>query len=91
MADGRQQAASGGTWDFIVSAYEYWVDASQRSLLFTDVMRQRANQYHEHMAETVPHVLNYSCEMLMDGRTLPRPVNYLLVRIIPPTVRSALR
>jgi pimeloyl-ACP methyl ester carboxylesterase len=84
MADGRQQAASGGTWDFIVSAYEYWVDASQRSLLFTDVMRQRANQYHEHMAETVPHVLNYSCEMLMDGRTLPRPVNYLLVRIIPP-------
>jgi hypothetical protein len=25
--------------------------------LFWDVMRQRGNQYREHLAETVPHVL----------------------------------
>jgi pimeloyl-ACP methyl ester carboxylesterase len=33
---------------------------------------------------TVPHVLDYSAELVIDGRTLKRPVNYLLVRIVPP-------
>ena len=47
-------------------------------------MRQRGNQYREHMAETVPHVLDYAAELVIDGRTLKRPVNYLLVRIVPP-------
>jgi len=65
-------------------AFEYMVDAAQRSVLFCDVMRQRSNQYREHLAETVPHVLDYKAELVMDGRTLERPVNYLLVRIIPP-------
>ena len=66
------------------SALEYMVDAGQRSVLFLDVMRQRGNQYREHMAETVPHVLNYAVEPVVDGRTLERPTNYGLVRVIPP-------
>ncbi len=66
------------------SALEYMVDAGQRSVLFLDVMRQRGNQYREHMAETVPHVLNYAVELVVDGRTLERPTNYGLVRVIPP-------
>ena len=65
-------------------ATEYMVDAAQRSILFWDVMRQRGNQYREHLAETVPHVLDYQVEVVVDGRTLDRPVNYGLVRIIPP-------
>src|SRR5262249_1312771 len=36
-------------------ATEYMVDAAQRSVLFWDVMRQRGNQYREHLAETVPN------------------------------------
>ena len=47
-------------------------------------MRQRGNQYREHMAETAPHVLDYAVELVMDGRTLERPTNYGLVRIVPP-------
>src|SRR5215813_3441233 len=66
------------------TAMDYMVDAAQRSVLFWDVMRQRGNQYREHMAETVPHVLDYEVELVMDGRTLERPVNYLLARIKPP-------
>ena len=31
-----------------------------------------------------PNVLQYKTELLVDGRTLGRPVNYALVRIIPP-------
>jgi pimeloyl-ACP methyl ester carboxylesterase len=60
------------------------VDAAQRQVLFMDTMRQRGNQYLEHRAKTVPHVLNYAAELILDGRTLPRPVNYGLARIIPP-------
>ena len=66
------------------SAMEYMADATQRSVLFWDVMRQRGNQYREHLAQTVPHVLEYEVELVVDGRTLARPVNYALARIIPP-------
>ena len=65
-------------------AMEYMVDAAQRSVLFWDVMRQRGNQYREHLAETAPHVLDYEVELVLDGRTLDRPVNYGLVRVVPP-------
>src|SRR4051812_34991843 len=54
----------------------YLVGAAQRGILFLDVMRQRSNQYREHMAEAAPHVLHYQAELVMDGRTLERPVNY---------------
>ncbi len=64
---------------------EYAVDAAQRNLLFLDVMRQRGNQYREHVAETVPHVLDFKVELVVDGRQLDKPVSYCLVRIIPPT------
>jgi hypothetical protein len=68
----------------LAAATEYIVDAAQRSVLFWDVMRQRGNQYYEHMAEVAPHVLSYAAEVVIDGRTLERPVNYALARIIPP-------
>ncbi|QDW40163.1 DUF3141 domain-containing protein [Bradyrhizobium sp. KBS0727] len=68
----------------VASAVEYMVDAGQRSMLFLDVMRQRGDQYREHVAQTAPHVLQYAAELIMDGRKLDEPVNYALVRIIPP-------
>src|SRR5438874_1686857 len=36
-------------------AFEYLVDAAQRGVLFFDVMRQRGNQYRDHLAKTAPH------------------------------------
>ena len=65
-------------------AMEYATDAAQRSLLFWDVMRQRGNAYVEHLNAAVPHVLEYQPELVVDGRKLDRPVNYALVRIVPP-------
>jgi pimeloyl-ACP methyl ester carboxylesterase len=50
-----------------------------------DVMRRRGEQYREHLAETVPHVLDYEIELIADGRNLKRPVNYGLVRVKPPS------
>jgi hypothetical protein len=66
------------------AAAEYVVDAAQRSLLFCDVLRQRGNQYLEHIAQKTPNVLSFGWELVMSGRELARPVNYGLIRIIPP-------
>ena len=63
---------------------EYLIDAGQRTVLYWDVMRQRGNQYEEHMAQTAPHVLQFDHELILSGRTLPRPVNYGIVKIRPP-------
>src|SRR6185312_6378947 len=63
---------------------QYLIDAFQRTILFWDVMRERGNAYLEHASRAAPHVLEYAFELVVDGRSLDRPVNYLLVRIIPP-------
>lgn len=65
-------------------AWSYWLDASQRGLLFLDVMQQRGARFQEHAAKSAPHVLKFDCQLINDGRKLPRPVNYALVRIVPP-------
>lgn len=64
-------------------AWTYSIDAWQRSILFLDVLEQRSTRYYEHAAKSAPHVLKFACELLVDGRKLPRPVNYGLVRIVP--------
>src|SRR5256714_931791 len=68
----------------VASAVEFMMDAGQRSVLFLDVLRRRGDQYREHVAQTAPHVLQYAAELIIDGRKLNEPVNYALVRIIPP-------
>jgi Protein of unknown function (DUF3141) len=50
----------------------------------TDVMRRRGNAYREHLAQAAPHVLDYQVELVVDGRQLDKPVNYALVRVVPP-------
>lgn len=73
-------------WSFNIAqdALTYWFDAWQRSILTLDVMRERSARNEEHAAKPAPHVLKFDCELVMDGRGLPRPVNYVLVRIRSP-------
>ena len=63
---------------------QYLVDAAQRAILYWDTMRRRGNQYHRHMARKAPNVLDYDFELIVDGRALPEPVNYGLVKMLPP-------
>lgn len=65
-------------------AMEYIRDAQQRGILYLDVMRQGGDQYLEHVREGKPPVLVFKHEMIVDGRDLPDPVNYGLLRILPP-------
>lgn len=66
------------------AALDYWRDGLERSILYWDVMRQRGNQYLEHMEQTKPNVLGFKTEVVMDGRALEHPTNYELLRVLPP-------
>ena len=65
--------------------FNYIQDAFERSILFLDILRQRGNDYLEQSSRTAPHVLSFGFNLLIDGRTPPKPVNYALVEIVPPT------
>ena len=65
-------------------AMEYWGDACQRSILTLEALNERGNIHLAQAAKEVPNVLNFANELILDGRKLPRPANYGLVRIVPP-------
>ena len=56
--DGRQAASP------LDPLSAYLLDAVQRTVLFWDVLRQRGNQYLEHMAQQAPHVLQFEAELV---------------------------
>jgi hypothetical protein len=63
---------------------EYITDAFQRSVLFLDLLRQRGNEQIEITSRPMATVLRFDHEVVMSGKSLPRPMNYVLSRIIPP-------
>jgi pimeloyl-ACP methyl ester carboxylesterase len=85
------KAASGATtsqwpnspWSLGQDAFNYAVDAWQRTILYADVERQVGDQYQSQLHKEAPNVLNFPGELLMSGLDLARPVNYGLVRIKP--------
>ena len=91
QAAGESRDACWTPWaplDTLSPLQEYCIDAWQRSILLLDVLRQRGNNCVEHNARKVPNVLSFDFELVLDGRSLPRPVNYGLVRILPPAGAS---
>jgi len=74
-------AAAARLW---VDWYDYAIDGAQRSILFWDTLRERGNTFVEHNKAGLPPVLHFDHEMVVDGRTLARPVNYALLRIVAP-------
>ena len=70
--------------NFVGDPWSYAIDAFQREVLLLDVLHQRSVEREKQLAKLAPHVLKFGCEVIVDGRTLPRPVNYVLVRITPP-------
>ena len=62
----------------------YCADVWQRWAIFMDILRRRGNTFVEHTAQGCPPVLVYDFDVIIDGMTLERPVNYSLVAIHPP-------
>jgi pimeloyl-ACP methyl ester carboxylesterase/tellurite resistance protein len=82
FAAGLQKVAAEGRLP--QAAADYAQDAAQRSVLTLDVLRQRADQDVAHEKAGTPPVVMYDYEIALDGHTLPRPSNYLLLKITPP-------
>src|SRR5271157_3923595 len=82
-AYGRMAAAAkdGGLAD---DAKAYATDAAQRGALMLDILRERADQDVAHEAAGTPPVLIYDYDVILDGKTLSRPSNKVLLRIRPP-------
>ena len=71
-------------WDFYTQWAEYTTDSAQRWVLFWDTIRKRGNNFIAHERAGKPPVLHFRYEMLLDARTFERPVNYALLKILPP-------
>ena len=78
----NRSATSSG--NYMASWPEYLTDALQRSVLFLELLRQRGNEEVEITSRPMATVLSFGHEILMSGRSLPRPINYALSRIVPP-------
>lgn len=63
---------------------DYLIDFSQRNVLFMDIMRKRGNQAVEMSANNGATVLSFDFEILIDGATFERPINYWLAKMQAP-------
>ncbi|PRC93173.1 DUF3141 domain-containing protein [Solimicrobium silvestre] len=66
------------------SAFDYWTDTAQRTLLFWDALRERGNDYIEHEQSGKPPVLVFDYQIILDARKFTRAANYALAAILPP-------
>jgi pimeloyl-ACP methyl ester carboxylesterase len=71
------------SFDWMKDACEYWLDSSQRWILFMDILRKRGNRYFETIKKGEPPVLAFDYKVILEGRTFDRPVNYDLASILP--------
>lgn len=63
---------------------EYQRDAAERAVLTADTLRKRGDIFLAHEAADCPPVLIYDYEMIMDGRDMAFPCNYMLLKIEAP-------
>ncbi|PIE12116.1 MAG: alpha/beta hydrolase [Rhodobacterales bacterium] len=75
-------AQSNGT---LIDAWSsYLRDAAERWVLSMDTLRKRGDVFLEHEAAGCPPVLVYDYDVVMEGKDLPFPSNYMLLQIKPP-------
>lgn len=60
---------------------DYQRDLLERTILFWDTLRQRANNMLDHERGGLPPLLDFKYETLVDARRFDHPANYALLRI----------
>ena len=87
MADGPGDAGSlpallagANPWN----AWNYAIDAAQRTILFWDTLRRRGNDFVAASVHGQQPALHFDSDLVLDARAFERPVNYALLRIRPP-------
>ena len=71
--------------DWLKMYGDFIKDAVQRQALMFNALRQRGNAYTAHLEAGMPPVLDYQYEVIVDGKDLVCPVNYLLLKLTPPS------
>jgi hypothetical protein len=66
----------------LLDVLAYQRDVLERSILFFDTLRKRANLVLEHEYAGLPAVLNFTSETILDARQFEPPANYALLRIV---------
>jgi hypothetical protein len=61
--------------------FAYQRDLWERTILFWDTLRQRADNMLAHERAGKPPLLDFDYELILDARRFERPVNYALLRI----------
>lgn len=77
MIDSSAQTSAASAQELL----EYERDFFERSILFWDTLRKRANNMLEHERAGLPPLLDFKYETLVDARDFERPANYALLRI----------
>jgi pimeloyl-ACP methyl ester carboxylesterase len=88
VLNARSTKAAAFKWSHGTNPWEAWTayatDATQRGILFLDVLRQRGNTFNEASGKDIPPALDFKYDVVIDGGAFARPVNYSLVVITPP-------
>jgi len=85
LADSAHRLAGAQDPSALFAAMQaYIVDRAQRMALTADALRERGDIFLSHETAGCPPVLAYDYDIVMDGADLPRPCNYVLMRIRAP-------
>ncbi len=61
--------------------FDYQRDVAERTILFWDALRQRADNMIAHERAGKPPLLDFDYEVLLDARRFERPTNYALLQV----------
>jgi len=84
MSEAAQAAPPRDPMHAVYGSFNYAIDAMQRSILVADTLRERGNNFIAHEQAGKPPLLHFDYHVVLDARRFERPVNYALVRIVPP-------
>lgn len=76
-----KEMSSVGTADPAQEILSYQRDLFERTILFWDTLRQRADNMIMHERAGKPPLLDFDYELLLDARRFEQPANYALLRI----------
>ncbi len=65
----------------VESPISYEQDLWERSILFFDTLRQRADNMRDHERAGMPPLLDFKYETVLDARRFDSPANYALLKI----------
>lgn len=80
-APGQADAAAAELVSLFLAPWRYQLDFWQRSVLFLDTLRERADNMLAHEQAGLPPLLNFDYETILDARRFAQPANYALLHI----------